>query len=73
MERSLRDASFGGASFISSESKLIGSPSLASRSSSSINYIPFFLLFCLALPYLVWLGSATGHRSHTHTNAPFTT
>lgn len=42
MERSLRDASFGGGSFVSSESKLIGSSSLVSKLSSSINYIPVF-------------------------------
>lgn len=49
MERSLRDASFGGGSFVRSERTLIGSSSLVSRSSSSVNFIPFFLLFCLAL------------------------
>lgn len=38
----LRNASFSSGSFVSSEGKLIGSSSLVSRSSSSINDIQFF-------------------------------
>ena len=63
-------------SVVSSESALIGSSSPVSRSSPSSNYILFppllfFSLCLLAFLFLFWLGSATGHRSHTPTTTPF--
>ena len=61
-------------SVVSSESTLIESSFPVSRSSSASNYILFYppsVLRLLAFLLLFWLGSATGHRSHTPTTTPF--